>query len=156
MQKFPRMKKRQISTKMRKTGSTVISWCPLSVTQLCTQSSTTEQSSPPPPPPHTHNSNCSFVILFGFLTSSSTTRLYRRRAARQSVWQFYVLPLMRQSWETKTSVSAGHIILTPTQPVGSRRPQRESNTGPPSPSPALPVPLLTYISKNNSLKKKRN
>ena len=30
-----------------------------------------------------------------------------------------------------TSVSAGHIILTPTQPVGSRRPQRESNPGPP-------------------------
>ena len=26
---------------------------------------------------------------------------------------------MRQSWETMTSVSAGHIILTPTQPVGS-------------------------------------
>ena len=30
-----------------------------------------------------------------------------------------------------TSVSAGHIILTPTQPVGSGRPQRESNHGPP-------------------------
>ena len=29
-----------------------------------------------------------------------------------------------------TSVSAGHIILTPTQPVGSGRPQRESNPGP--------------------------
>ena len=38
---------------------------------------------------------------------------------------------MRQSWETMTSVSAGHIILTPTQPVGSGRPQRESNPGPP-------------------------
>ena len=37
---------------------------------------------------------------------------------------------MRQSWETMTSVSAGHIILTPTQPVGSGRPQRESNPGP--------------------------
>ena len=57
-----------------------------------------------------------FVCLFGFLTSSSTTRLYRGRAPRQSVWQFYVLPHMRQSWET-ISVSAGHIILTPTQPV---------------------------------------
>ena len=34
---------------------------------------------------------------------------------------------MRQSWETMTSVSAGHMILTPTQPVGSGRPQRESN-----------------------------
>ena len=28
---------------------------------------------------------------------------------------------MRQSWETMTSVSAGHIILTPTQPVGRDR-----------------------------------
>ena len=28
---------------------------------------------------------------------------------------------MRQSRETMTSVSAGHIILTPTQPVGSGR-----------------------------------
>ena len=30
-----------------------------------------------------------------------------------------------------TSVSAGHIILTPTQPVGSGRPQWKSNPGPP-------------------------
>ena len=30
-----------------------------------------------------------------------------------------------------TSVSAGHIILTTTQPVGSGRAQRESNPGPP-------------------------
>ena len=80
--------------------------------------------------------------LVGFLTSSSTTRLYRGRAPRQSVWQFYVLPHMRQSWETMTSVSAGHIILTPTQPVGSGRPQRESNPGPPhQESRALPTKL---------------
>ena len=59
-----------------------------------------------------------FVCLVGFLTSSSTTR-----APRQSVWQFYVLPHMRQSWETVTAVSAGHIILTLTQPVGSERPR---------------------------------
>ena len=38
---------------------------------------------------------------------------------------------MRQSWETRTPISAGHIILTPTQPVGSGRPQRGSNPGPP-------------------------
>ena len=55
---------------------------------------------------------------------------------------------MRQSWETMTSVSAGHIILTPTQPVGSGRPQRGSNPGPPhQESRALPTelprPLLT-------------
>ena len=78
--------------------------------------------------------------LVGFLTSSSTTRLYCGRAPRQSVWQFYVLPHMRQSWETMTSVSAGHIILTPTQPVGSGRPLRESNLGPPhQESRALPL-----------------
>ena len=46
---------------------------------------------------------------------------------------------MRQSWETMTSVSAGHIILTPSQPVGSGQPQRESNPGPPhQESRALP------------------
>ena len=36
-----------------------------------------------------------------------------------------------------TSVSAGHIILTPIQPVGSGRSQRESNPGPPHRSRAL-------------------
>ena len=63
---------------------------------------------------------------------------------------------MRQSWETMTSVSAGHIILTPTQPVGSGRPQRESNPGPPHqesralptelppPPPPPPSPPLTF------------
>ena len=41
-----------------------------------------------------------------------------------------------------TSVSAGHIILTPTQPVGSGQPQRESNPGPPhQESSALPTEL---------------
>ena len=39
-----------------------------------------------------------------------------------------------------TSISAGHIILTPTQPVGSGRPQRGSNPGPPDQeSRALPT-----------------
>ena len=82
------------------------------------------------------------VWLVGFLTSSSTTGLYRGRAPRQSVWQIYVLPHMRQSWEVMTSVSAGHIILTPTQPVGSGRPQQESNPGPPhQESRVLPTEL---------------
>ena len=36
---------------------------------------------------------------------------------------------MRHSWEAMTSVWAGHILLTPTQPVGSGRPQRKSNPG---------------------------
>ena len=49
---------------------------------------------------------------------------------------------MRQSWETMTSISAGHIILTPTQPVGSGRPQRGSSPGPPDQeSRALPTEL---------------
>ena len=44
--------------------------------------------------------------------------------------------------ETMNIVSAGHIILTPTQPVGSGRPQRESNPGPPHhESCALPTEL---------------
>ena len=55
-------------------------------------------------------------VLFVCLISSSATRLYRGRAPRQGVWQFCVLSHMRQSWETMTSVSAGHIILTPTHP----------------------------------------
>ena len=77
---------------------------------------------------------CLVGWLVGFLTSSSTTRLYRGRASRQSVWQLYVLPHMRQSWATMTSVSAGHILLTPTQ--------RESNSGPPhQESRALPTEL---------------
>ena len=49
---------------------------------------------------------------------------------------------MRQSWETMTSVSASHIILTPTQPVGSGGPKRGSNPGPPhQESRALPTEL---------------
>ena len=61
-----------------------------------------------------------FVWLVGFLTSSSTTRLYRGQAPRLSFRQYYALPHTRQSWETMTSVSAGHIIRTPTQPPSSR------------------------------------
>ena len=42
-----------------------------------------------------------------------------------------------------TSVSAGHIILTSTQPEGSGRRQRKSNQGPPhQESRALPTELL--------------
>ena len=51
-----------------------------------------------------------------------------------------------------TSVSAGHIILTRTQPVGSGRPQRESN--PESPhqgSSALPTELPMRTRKMQSL-----
>ena len=93
---------------------------------------------------HSHSQSiqdfCLFVSLVGFLTSSSETRLYRRRAPRQSVWQFYVLPHTRQRGETMTPVSAGHIIPTPTQPVDSGQPHRESNPTPPhQESRALPT-----------------
>ena len=43
---------------------------------------------------------------------------------------------MKQRGETMTSVSAGHIILTPTQPVRSGWPQRGSNPGSPGPGVA--------------------
>ena len=99
-----------------------------------------------------------FNSLFGFLTSPSTTRLYRGRDPKQSVWQFYVLPHTRHSRETMTSVSAGQIILTPTQPVGRRRPQRESNPGAPhQESCALPTelpplsPLPRWVGRKLSL-----
>ena len=56
-----------------------------------------------------------------------------------------------------TSVSAGHIILTPTQPVGSGRLQRGSNPGPPHqesrplptelPPPPPPPPLRETTGK---------
>ena len=73
------------------------------------------------------------VSLFGFSTSSSATGLYRRRvAAKTDVWQPYVLP-QRQRGETMTSVSADHIILTPTQPVGCGRPEQGTNPRPPWP-----------------------
>ena len=106
---------------------------------------------PPPPKKTTTNKR-----LVGFLTSSSTTRLYRGRAPRQSVWQFYVLPHMRQSWETMTSISAGHIILTPTQPVGSGRPQQGSNPGPPDQeSRALPTELPRPPNKQKTKNKNK-
>ena len=60
-----------------------------------------------------------------------------------------------------TSVSAGHIILTPTQPVGSGRPQRESNPGPPHqksralatelPRPQTKVGTVTFANFYNSI-----
>ena len=60
---------------------------------------------------------------------------------------------MRQSWETMTSVSAGHIIQTPTQPVGSGRPQRESNPGPPhQESRALPQSYRAPLFMNEEVK----
>ena len=100
---------------------------------------------------------CLFVWLFGFLTSSSTTRLYRGRVPRLTSGKFYVPPHTRQSWETMTSVSAGHIILTPIQPVGSGRPPRESNPEPPHHEssallpryPPPPAPIVKQVLINS-------
>ena len=65
----------------------------------------------------------SWFVWFVFLMSSSTTRLYRGRVPRLTS-DILRAAIQRQSWETMTSISARHIILTPTQPVGSGRPQR--------------------------------
>ena len=51
--------------------------------------------------------------LLGFLTSSSTTRLYHGRVPRLTSDNFTCCQNTRQSGETMTSVSVGHIILTP-------------------------------------------
>ena len=54
-----------------------------------------------------------------------------------------------------TSVSVGHIILTPTQPVGSGRPQRESNLGPHKESRALPTELPRPIEGDRDIWRQR-
>ena len=56
-----------------------------------------------------------------------------------------------------TSISAGHIILTPTQPVGSGRPQRGSNPRPPDQeSRALPTELPRPPGKRELRKRERD
>ena len=81
------------------------------------------------------------ICLIGFLTSSSTTRRTGPKIERLTI----VLAAAHETeWETMTSVSAGQIRLTPTQPVGSGRLQRESNPGRPhQESRALPTELPT-------------
>ena len=83
------------------------------------------------------------VCMFGWCPNVLIiNQAISRAGPKTDVWQFYVLPHTRQSGETMTSVSAGHIILTPIQPVGSGRPQRQSNPGPPhQESRALPTEL---------------
>ena len=83
--------------------------------------------------------NVSINILFVAHLRHHMPLLWGRKFFRQ----FFHLPL---TGLTMTSVSAGHIILTPTQPVGSGRPQRESNPGPlhqksGAPPPPPPPPL---------------
>ena len=95
---------------------------------------------------HFENHISGFVCLFGclvgwFLNVLVNYQVISRPQDRASD-NFYMLLHMRQSWETMSSISAGHIILTPTQPVGSGRPQRGSNPGPPDQeSRALPTEL---------------
>ena len=55
-----------------------------------------------------------------------------------------------------TSVSAGHILLTVIQPVGSGRPQRESNPGPPhQESRALQTEKEIAIERERESKRER-
>ena len=82
------------------------------------------------------------VCLVGFLTSSTTTKLYRGRVPRLTSDNFTCCHTRDRARRPWLLVSAGHIILTPTQPVGSGRPQRESNLGPHHQvSSALPTEL---------------
>ena len=56
--------------------------------------------------------------LFGwFLNVLFNNYAISQTCHKTDVWQFYVLPHTRQSRETMTFVSAGHILMTPTQPV---------------------------------------
>ena len=54
------------------------------------------------------------ICLFGFLTSSSTTRLYRGRVPRLTSDNFRCFHT-RDRAGIMTSVSAGHIMLTPSK-----------------------------------------
>ena len=97
------------------------------------------------------------ICLFGFLTFSSGTTLYHGRVPRLTSDNFTCLPNTRQSGSTITSVSAGHIILTQTQPV--RQPQQELNPLPPHQKlRALPTELprpLTMGAKRGKKKKRK-
>ena len=94
--------------------------------------------------------------MFGFLTPSSTTRLYRGRAQKTERLTILRAATHETELETMTSVSAGLIILTSTQSVGSRWPQRESNPGPPhQKSRALPTELPRPQKKKKKKKRRR-
>ena len=71
------------------------------------------------------------LMLVGFINPRQQLGYMTERAPRLMSDNFTCCHT-RQSGETMTSVSAGHIILTPTQPGGSRLPQWESNPGPPN------------------------
>ena len=65
---------------------------------------------------------CWMLCLVGWLLNVVVNYwVISRTGPKTERLTIYVLPHMRQSWETMASVSAGHIILTPTQPLGSGR-----------------------------------
>ena len=83
-----------------------------------------------------------FVWLVGFLTSSSTIRLYRGRVPRlaSDIFTCY------HTRDHDFCLSRSHYRPTDTDPISrerrSRRPQRESNPGPPhQQSSSLPTDL---------------
>ena len=87
-----------------------------------------------------------FVCLCWFLNVLISNEAISRTGPETDAWQFYLLPHTRHSWETMTSFSAGHIRLTPTQPVGSGWSQRGSNPRPPHrESRALPATYENFI-----------
>ena len=65
--------------------------------------------------------------LFSSVLLNLTIQIFLTHTWRHQCITKTVTHTWRQSWETMTSISAGHIILTPTQPVESGRPQRGSN-----------------------------
>ena len=62
-----------------------------------------------------------FVWLVGFWTSSSTTRLYRGRATRQTVWQFYVLPATHDTELGDHDFCLSRSHYTDTDPTSRKR-----------------------------------
>ena len=62
------------------------------------------------------------VCLFGWFPNILVNnKALSRTGPKTDVSHFYELPHTSQSRETMTSVSAGHLILRPTQPVGIGR-----------------------------------
>ena len=64
-------------------------------------------------------------------STSSSTRLYLGRAARLMSDNFYMLPHTRQLGDHDFCLSQSHYTETDPTSIGSRRPQRGSNLGPP-------------------------
>ena len=92
-----------------------------------------------------------FVWLVGFLTSSWTTRLDRGRIPRLTSGNFTCCQTRDRAGRPRLlSVSAGHIILTPTQPVESGWSQRQFNPRPPhQESRTLPTKLPRPLASGN-------